>query len=270
MRRVVRPGAGWPRDCQSDGVLVPDPLITRPAGRISPTSLPVDRDAWGSARAVPELEGPVLVVGAHPDDETIGAGRLVAHLGARHPVQVHVASAGEHCLGSREMPGVADLAAHRLAEWRAAVRALGAQPGTCAGATDGQVGAHAVREWLEALVGQTFPGTLVAPWRLDPHPDHAAVGEAAAALAGRARLRLVEYPIWAPAWCAPDQVRERGWALTAWATDAASEQARDRALACFASQVTELHPGWGPVVPAAALAHHHRQWVCTRASQEAS
>ena len=67
------------------------------------------------------------IVAAHPDDETVGAGRLVAHLAARGRVAAHVATAGEGCFAGRETPGVPDVGELRRSEWRAAVTALGAE-----------------------------------------------------------------------------------------------------------------------------------------------
>ena len=73
-------------------MLSPHPDLQRPPGRLSPLSLPVVAPVAGAP--VPAVDGVVLVLGAHPDDETVGAGRLVAHLAARGRVAAHVATAG--------------------------------------------------------------------------------------------------------------------------------------------------------------------------------
>ncbi|WP_374929800.1 PIG-L deacetylase family protein [Kytococcus sedentarius] len=245
-------------------MLTPHPDLPRPPGRLSPGALPLGD--LPAARRVPEQRGPVAVLGAHPDDETVGAGRLVAHLADRGPVVVHVATAGEGCFGDREVPGIDDVGATRRAEWEAALTALGARRGRCAGLPDGDLArqADAVTAWVEDVVASEGPGVLLVPWRLDPHPDHAAVGEAAAAVAALRGVTVWEYPVWAPAWCSPEQLAQTGWRLQSWTTDSAADTARQAALRCYPSQTGELAPGWGAVVPPEALAHHGRQLVCVQ------
>lgn len=245
-------------------MLSPHPDLQRPPGRLSPLSLPVVAPVAGAP--VPAVDGVVLVLGAHPDDETVGAGRLVAHLAARGRVAAHVATAGEGCFAGRETPGVPDVGELRRSEWRAAVTALGAEPGRCAGLADGSLARHPdrVRAWAAEVVDAVGPAVLVAPWRLDPHPDHAAIGSAAARVARERGLTLWEYPVWAPAWCTPEQVGASGWRLEARWTDPSATAARAAALRCYPSQVHELVAGWGAVVPADALAHHAQQLVCVR------
>ena len=54
---------------------------------------------------------------------------------------------------------------------------------------------------IVAAVGHAGERTLLAaPWRHDGHPDHEAVGRAAAVAARRTDARLVEYPVWMWHW----------------------------------------------------------------------
>lgn len=236
---------------------------------VTPAGLPVE--AWAEAvagaprRAITELVPPgstrLVVVAAHPDDEAIGAGRLVAEWArTRGPVTAVTLTAGEACLDEVgiEQPGLAEL---RLGEWRDAVALLGAQVGPHALCPDGAVGAHA-DEMAAVLSAELEPGDVVlAPWRHDPHPDHEAAGRAAALAARERGATLLEYPVWMPYWMAPDVVALTGasWAVVVTGTEA--EAARDAALAAYVSQRTPLRADLGPVVPHLLLEHHRAQLV---------
>jgi LmbE family N-acetylglucosaminyl deacetylase len=200
-----------------------------------------------------------VVVGAHPDDETIGAGRLVAEWArAVGPVLALTLTAGEACLDEVGVvePGLAE---RRLREWADAVRLLGATPGSCAGLPDGALAGH-VDEAAAVLAATTGPGdALLVPWRHDPHPDHAAAGRAAAVAARQRGSALLEYPVWAPYWMRPDEVTESGGTCTVVRTGPAADSRRRVALAAYRSQREPLAPGLGPVVPPLLLEHHHAQ-----------
>jgi LmbE family N-acetylglucosaminyl deacetylase len=60
----------------------------------------------------------------------------------------------------------------------------------------------------DCLRGLLTPGTtLVAPWDLDPHPDHEACGRAAARAAEKSNCRLVSYFFWAWHRFMPDAIQ---------------------------------------------------------------
>ena len=83
------------------------------------------------------------------------------------------------------------------------------------------------------------PGdTCVATWRDDGHPDHEAVGRAAATACARVGALLLEYPVWTWHWAHPGDDRVP-WARAA-RLDLASVvgAAKRRAMACFVSQVS--------------------------------
>src|SRR4051812_34743469 len=88
--------------------------------------------AWAAGRAVPAPRrwrpgGRVLVVAAHPDDETIGAGGTIClHLDAGDPLTVAVVTDG----GASRAGGLdsAEMARRRRGEAEAAAATLGAAP----------------------------------------------------------------------------------------------------------------------------------------------
>jgi LmbE family N-acetylglucosaminyl deacetylase len=134
----------------------------------------------------------LFVVAAHPDDETLGAGGLIAACSARGiPVRVVVVTDG------------GELAERRAAEFAAALRELGAT-GTILGFADGATRENrdGIRAALAPIIGALPAGALIAaPWRGDGHRDHRVVGEVIAELAER--RRLVEYPVWLWHWGEP-------------------------------------------------------------------
>lgn len=143
----------------------------------------------------------LVVVAAHPDDESLGAGGLIAlahDLDRRVYVVLLTAGEGSH----PESPTVPahELAARRLEEAQKALDVLApGSPLVFLGVPDGDVAEaeDGVVRSLVDLLGDGRNAVLVAPWRLDGHPDHEAAGRAAAAAARRTGARLVEYPVWA-------------------------------------------------------------------------
>ena len=141
----------------------------------------------------------LVVVAAHPDDESIGAGGLIARAHDRG-MQVYVAllTAGEAA-----DPAVTDgsrhaLARMRLAEMEAAVSLLApGAPVVFLGAQDGHLDEcePQVAAYLAETLGQGGRTLVAAPWREDPHPDHRSAGRAAATAAAAAGARLVEFPV---------------------------------------------------------------------------
>jgi LmbE family N-acetylglucosaminyl deacetylase len=221
----------------------------------APQVVPLVRDL--PVVANPLLPGDrVLLVGAHPDDETIGAGRLVAG----HPGDVVAVtlSAGERCVVSDRVDPV-DLGVLRLAEWRAAVHVLGAEVAETPRFEDGRLGRHEA-EIADGLAGLVSGYDVVlTTWRHDPHPDHRAVGRACATAAARTGARIVEYPVWAPYWMTPEETGALRYRLCAVETSTGSDEARREALLHYASQTQPILPGWEPVVPQRMLVRHDRQ-----------
>lgn len=179
------------------------------AGTRAATWLAAER--WRSTRQLDlaDVER-LLVVAAHPDDESLGAGGLLARASERGiSVRVVIASDGE---GSH--PDSPTHAPERLTEIRrrealdAAALLGGSIEVEQLGLPDGglQERESELRGHLDAVLAELGgPGTLVvAPWREDGHPDHEAAGRAAAYAAATAGARMLEYPIWLWHWAAPD------------------------------------------------------------------
>lgn len=204
----------------------------------------------------------LLVLSAHPDDESIGAGRLLsAWRRAGGWARALTATAGEACF-DHVTSRPEGLAAARLVEWRAALAALDVEAGETYGLPDGGLEAaedalvHAVTASVHDLA--TLDDlVLLAPHPHDPHPDHRAVGRAAAAVGARLGIPVWHFRVWMTYWSEPDV--DLGGHLVTVDVDAADDRAWASAVRCFATQLEPQRPGWGAVVPPAMLAHHDRQ-----------
>lgn len=204
----------------------------------------------------------LVAFAAHPDDESIGAGRLLSawrHAGGR--AQAVLATAGEACFDhvADRPPGLAE---RRLGEWRDALAALDVEPTATYGLADGGLDAaedaltEAVRGSLAAL-GPADDLVALAPHPLDPHPDHRAVGRAVGRVAAGLGIPVWSYRMWLTYWSPPEV--DLGGRLVTVEVPRADDERWTRAVRCFASQVEPYRPGWGPVIPPEMLAHHDRQ-----------
>lgn len=199
--------------------------------------------------------GRTVVVAAHPDDETLGAGGLLHRLAeAGRPADVVVVTdgAGSHAGSATLAPE--DLAPMRARELAAGVAVL--SPGstvTALGFPDGGTREHrdAVAAALRAAVGDAPLAVLVAPWRGDGHRDHRVVGEVCAELAAETGARLLEYPVWLWHWATPDHADVPWDHLRALPLDDRDLTAKRRALA---QHVTQTQP-WSPAPEDAAPLH---------------
>lgn len=244
----------------------------------APTTAPADLapEEWNrELRALRTLAPPtrfparILVATAHPDDETIGAGRLVAaasHAGSH--VAALTATAGEACAPGGD-PDPHLLARTRLEEWRGALGELGAEPLETGRLPDGGLAdrAAALRRLLEEAAGRWRAEAIWTTWRGDPHPDHAAIGAASRDVGRALGLEVVEFPVWTMTWLRPADVRDVGAELVHVPLDPANDAARDAALRRYRSQLEPLRDGWPPVVPARALARHGRQYLVVGADR---
>ena len=159
-----------------------------------------------------------IVLAAHPDDESLGAGGLLARLQAvGATVRVLLCTAGEASHPGSPTTTPDQLAAVRLREFGGALTHLlgarawgGGREWQCLGLPDGNLAQH--REQIRAAVREASAGcgraaeevVLVAPYRSDGHTDHDVLGSVAAELSAAAGYGLLEYPIWYWLWAAPE------------------------------------------------------------------
>lgn len=222
---------------------------------------PVPFTAWHRAVSAAPLtsalpqDAALLVIAAHPDDEAIGVGRLLAdHPG---PVRCVTLTAGERCHGVGA--DLQQVARTRLGEWSEALTVLGAEPVESPRWPDGGLSGHEL-EAVEALAELvTAADTLLAPWPHDPHPDHEAAGRIGAEVAARTGVPLWEYLVWTPYWLSPEDLAGHGAELLVHPTTERAERSWRAALACHRSQVTARPPALQPVVPPALVDRHVRQ-----------
>ncbi len=140
------------------------------------------------------LDAPVLVLAAHPDDEVIACGGMLAwHRQQGHPVTVlHTTDGAQGDPDGK----YGDIAALRRQEGRAALSRLGVEDVRSLGFPDGEVPEHlaGVTEKFEAAFQEIQPQTLYSFFFTEAHRDHRAVAHAvvraAAALPSTCRVLL--------------------------------------------------------------------------------
>ncbi|MEU8895772.1 PIG-L family deacetylase [Nocardia sp. NPDC048505] len=216
---------------------------------IDPTAPGPDDSVWASWRA----RSPALtlagvtrltVVAAHPDDEVLGAGGLIATARALGiAVRVVVATDGEGSHPGSPTWTPERLAALRVEESRCAAAELGVEPPIRLGIADGRVAESEaeVAEKLSALLADQAAGSwCAATWRHDGHPDHEAVGRAAATATARLEVPLLEYPIWMWHWATPDHPRLAHLEPVSLRLTEHAQAAKARAIARFPSQTRSL------------------------------
>jgi LmbE family N-acetylglucosaminyl deacetylase len=203
--------------------------------------------------------GPPLVVAPHPDDEVLGVGGLLAML---RDAEVVAVTDGEASHPDSTVHTPARLAAIRRDETGEALRRLrvGGPPVVHLGQPDGGIDEDAVALALEALL---TPGRwCLATWREDGHPDHEAVGRAAARACAATGGRLLEYPIWAWHWACPDDPRVPWDRARRIELPPAAEAAKAAAIAAFPSQIAPLGPAPADaaILPPHVLARFRRSF----------
>jgi LmbE family N-acetylglucosaminyl deacetylase len=124
--------------------------------------------------------GPVLVVGAHPDDPEFGAGGTIAMF-TRNGQNVHYVVCTDGSRGTKDRQvSPMDLARTRAREQRAAADALGVSNIFFFNQSDGSLAVTLdLRRSLARIIRQIRPRVLIThdPWRqYQLHPDHRAAG----------------------------------------------------------------------------------------------
>lgn len=201
--------------------------------------------------------GRLVVVAAHPDDETLAAaGFLRAVHAAGGTVDLVVATDGEAAFPDSPPADRAALGRTRRGELHAALEALGVGDTrvTWLGLPDSGL---ADRE--DELTGALAPllrsaDACLAPWTGDPHPDHAAAGRAAER-AAPVRAHRFAYPIWMWPWMRPDDPAIPWSRACEHRLDEPARTAKAAAIERFASQLAPAPDGGPPILPPDVLTH---------------
>ncbi|MBT2586617.1 bifunctional PIG-L family deacetylase/class I SAM-dependent methyltransferase [Arthrobacter sp. ISL-95] len=209
-----------------------------------------------------------IVLAAHPDDETLGAGGFLAKLHASGAAaEVLLCSAGEASHPDSQTTTPEQLAAVRLTEFDTAVSGLAPD------ATwrflelpDGQLAAHreSIAETLRATIATSGKPsetvTIVAPYRQDGHTDHDTLGSVAAEVAAQGGHGLLEYPIWYWLWAGTDDTTWESWVRVP-LTDQ-DQRAKTKAMGVHTSQTEALsdRPGDETLLSDSFLEHFRRPW----------
>lgn len=221
---------------------------------------------WLAGRRLPpvaKVQGRVLVLSAHPDDEVLGVGGFLADLAGRPEVEVEFCTVTD---GEGSHPGSptyqpSDLSLIRALELTDALAELGyAHPEvTRLGLPDTGLDPHSAD--LHALVTQLVDSAdlVLSPSRTDGHGDHDALGAVAARACGD-RVTLWEYPIWTWVWTEPDDPDVPWGRARRIEVPPGAQERKQAAIARFTSQVSPLseHDADRAILPATVLEHFDR------------
>jgi LmbE family N-acetylglucosaminyl deacetylase len=215
--------------------------------------------AWAGLAQLPAADisgwSSAVIVAAHPDDEVLGVGGIMAALavaGARLRLVAITDGEASHP-GTTGSPA---LARRRVGETAEALHMLGAQQTEVIRLGLRDTGLAAREDEIAARLGDLVTGfdACLAPWTRDVHADHEAAGRAAR----RASERTLGYPVWMWHWAVPGDPRvpwHRARRVNLTATMAARK--RD-AIACFTSQLENRGGALGPVLSPGTVAHFTR------------
>lgn len=223
--------------------------------------------AWAPLAEAPRLavpRGQVVLISAHPDDEVLGAGGLLATLGEDTPEPRFVlATDGEASHAHAPDVDPEALAGARIEELADALHVLGHQAPVLhrLRLPDSHVADHL--DELRYRVERSVRGAdlVICPAAEDGHPDHAAVGRVALEVCAD-QVPVWQMPIWIWHWTRPDR-SSLDWRRVA-RLDLAdgARRLKRRALASFRTQLGPV-PGDAceeTILPAEVLAHFTRPY----------
>lgn len=243
--------------------------MSRPFSHLDPGTA---EDLWQDElrrRPIEALDDDIdllVVVAAHPDDETLGAAGLMSRVAGRGiPVIVVVATDGEGSHPTSPTSTPEELAERRRIETARAVSVVA--PGSdihFLGLPDGQLDQrvadlrHALAAIVETADASPERTLVAAPWSGDGHRDHRITAEACAAVCAERGMSIIGYPIWAWHWGRPEDLP---WARSrAVRLDEREAAAKRRAIACHATQIAPLspQPGDETLLHARMVSHFER------------
>ncbi|MET4539572.1 LmbE family N-acetylglucosaminyl deacetylase [Arthrobacter bambusae] len=207
-----------------------------------------------------------VVLAAHPDDESLGAGGFLARLhGAGAEVDMILCTAGEASHPDSPTTTPEQLAAVRLTEFSAALSGLApSATWRFLELPDGQLAAnadHIAAAIRESVAGRTAEEIVIlAPYRSDGHTDHDTLGSVAADVATKGGYGLLEYPIWYWLWAGTNDATWNGWVRVPLSHE--EQQAKAKAMHAHASQTEPLsgQPGDETLLSGTFLEHFERPW----------
>lgn len=207
--------------------------------------------------ALPRLEltgiSEVIVIAAHPDDETLGAGGLMAQAAAAGiAVKVIVVTDGGASHPNSSSISPVHLAVLRRLEVANATELLAPKADLVfLDFEDGSIFESRDQVLTEiCAVVDRAPDTalLVVPWRGDGHRDHSVLGEICRQAVEGSGKRLWEYPIWMWHWATPDHDLTPWDSLTALVLDDHTAALKHEAIRLHHSQVAPLSADAGDEV----------------------
>ncbi len=213
----------------------------------------------------------LIVVSAHPDDETLGAAGLLQKAAAHGvPIDVIVATWGEKSHPDSPTHSASELARVRAAELELALDILAPEAHhRVLGIPDGHVESHmaALEAEISAAAGPGGSALIVAPWSADGHTDHDAAGTAAANAARTTGSLFLEYPIWMWHWGQPNTL-DTARDVIPWPAfrrldlSDIEKTTKNTAMASHASQVCPLSPAPedAELLSAGMLSHFQRSF----------
>ena len=186
----------------------------------------------------------IVVVAAHPDDESLGAGGLLARASSSGlTVQVVVVTDGAASHPDSDV-SPHHIARTRVTEVTAAVAAVAPDAEVkLLGFADGLTleNRDRIAEELSRYIAVGSANfVLVAPWRGDGHRDHRVIGEVCAQIAEGAGARLLEYPIWMWHWASPSDPAVPWPDLVALKLTVSEAMAKGRAIDAHESQTRPI------------------------------
>jgi LmbE family N-acetylglucosaminyl deacetylase len=203
--------------------------------------------AWPGLGCLPELDTTswrsAVVVAAHPDDEVLGVGGMMAMLAARG-VRLRLVAVTD---GEASHPGV-DITTRRIAETAAALEHIGRCEVVRLRLPDAGVREDELTPLLHDLV-YGFDVCL-APWEGDVHADHEAAGRAAMAC----DVTVLRFPIWTWHWARPGDPRLPWNQAVRAPLPPEAAAAKRAAINCFTSQFE----GTDPILPPGIVEHFTR------------